>query len=497
MTGLLTLRADADASMGTGHLMRMLALGQAWQDADGSVRLLGRVEPAALRDRITAEGFEFVALDRRHPDTADLDALLALTRPGQWVALDGYHFDASYMRALRAAGRKSLVLDDICDRDAFDADIYLNQNLGAERLRPALNPEATLLRGPRFALIRREFLAAAPADRPHPERARNLLVTFGGADPGNVTAQVLLALVRLSGLGLHARVVVGAANPHAGALRDLAAAMPFPCEMLQAVADMPGLMAWADLAVSAAGSTCWELCLFGAPMLLTSIADNQAGVLAGLVEAGAAQAFPLHAQPGELAAVLGQLLENPGALRRMREAGQALVDGRGARRVVDAMRGEITLRPARPGDAETLLGWRNHPSIAAQSFSPGPVPREQHEAWFADKLADPDCLFLMAEDVSGVPAGHIRFDIQGDAAVLSISVAPGRQGQGIGSAMTRKACILLLKARPEVTVQALVKPENAPSAAMFRSAGFSQGAARQDFAHPHLLFEFKGVPHVR
>ncbi|MBU1042426.1 MAG: UDP-2,4-diacetamido-2,4,6-trideoxy-beta-L-altropyranose hydrolase [Proteobacteria bacterium] len=494
----LTIRADGDARMGTGHVMRMLALAQAWATQSEPVRFVGRIEAGPLRELIIAGGFSLTVLNAVHPDPADMAVLLEQSSPDGWVALDGYHLDSGYQCGVRAAGRKSFVVDDTCDRDAYDANVYLNQNIGAEELSPKLSPDALKLLGPRYALLRQEFRAVRQTTKPCPKRARNIMVTFGGSDPGNVSSRVLQALACLADPSLHVLVVAGAANPHAEFLRPLAAALPCTCEVLQAVTDMPGLMAWAELAISAAGSTCWELCYFGVPMLITSVADNQDIILTELVRSGAAQAFPPQTRPEELASALGALVTDAALRQSMHETSQRLVDGHGAERVVRAMRSEsISLRPARPEDAETLLFWRNHPSIVAQSFSPDLVTPESHARWFASRLADPDCLLFIAEDSARAPIGQIRFDIQDDSALLSISVAPQCQKQGFGTAMTRRACSMLLRDRPSLVVQALVKPQNTHSKTMFESVGFSQGIAKKDFAHPHLLFELKGGSHAR
>ena len=100
--------------------------------------------------------------------------------------------------------------------------------------------------------------------------------------------------------------------------------------------DMPALMSNVDVAVSAAGSTVWELCCMGVPMALIAEEVNQAAVVVQAVHSGAA----MHvASPGgeEIRGVLGTMLGDPGRLATMAAAGQALVDGQGAVRVGEMM----------------------------------------------------------------------------------------------------------------------------------------------------------------
>lgn len=471
---LLVIRADADQRMGTGHVMRMIALGQAWADRGGEVRLLGRIESAPLRARLNAEGFELVDVDHVHPAPADLAALLEHSAVGGWVALDGYHFDTAYMRAVRTAGRKTLVLDDINNRGIYEADVLLNQNFGAESYVYRVNLEARLLSGPRYAMLRREFRYSQAAwNGPH--QPLRLLVTMGGSDPVNFSATVLRALALLSGHNLMVRLVVGPANPNRIELAALAATLRLPTELVTPGEDMPEHMAWADLAVTAAGSTCWELAHLGVPMLAFELAENQAGVLAGLTSTGAAVSGGRAAgtTPNCVTAVLDALLRSPQRLAELSARARALVDGQGACRMVHALRpAQVQLRPATPDDADLLLRWRNDPRIRKSYLNPEPVSADKHQAWLAAKLASPSCLLFIAQDTTGTPVGQIRLERSGNETQISLNVAPELAGFGFGEAMTRLACEEHLRQGGRGAFAALVRAENVGSLRMFAKVGF-------------------------
>ncbi|RMF86337.1 MAG: UDP-2,4-diacetamido-2,4,6-trideoxy-beta-L-altropyranose hydrolase, partial [Nitrospinota bacterium] len=189
----LLIRADASTRMGSGHLMRCLALAQGWKERGGPVFFLSSC-PRALRQRIESTGLTFLPLQEIHPDPHDLEQTLshleqiaARSSLVPWVVIDGYHFDATYYQAIRAKGYQVLVIDDTAHLPRYDAHIVLNQNLFADLRAYRCAPETLLLLGPRYVLLRPEFLAWQNRKRSFPQIARRVLVTLGGSDPDNVT----------------------------------------------------------------------------------------------------------------------------------------------------------------------------------------------------------------------------------------------------------------------------------------------------------------------
>ncbi len=360
----LLIRADAGPGIGNGHVMRCLALGQAAREKGGRVAYLGRVGSSELERRLRGEGFECRFLPDPHPHPGDLEATLAALselRGGHaiapWLVLDGYHFDPAYQREVRGAGWPLLVVDDAADRPSYPASVLLNQNLGAERLSYRTDPDTLVLAGVRHVLLRRQFLARKGWRRSFPDEARRVLVTLGGSDPENVTLQVFRALGLLGDRGFEVTAAVGSNNPHLESLEKAAREFPFPIEIRRDADDMPELMAWADLAVSAAGSTTWELAFMGLPAVLLVLAENQRGIARELDRSGAAVdlGWFREIQFERLSQAVADLSSDRERRRSLGERGRALVDGEGARRVLEELAGR------------SASGWRLMTKLTVES----------------------------------------------------------------------------------------------------------------------------------
>ena len=346
---LLLLRADAGVHQGSGHVMRGLALAQAWQDAGGRAALLSSALHTRLARRLADEGVACVPLQAAPGSEGDAaESASCATRLGACaVSVDSYALGARWQRRVRPVA-PLLVWDDFGTEAALCADLVLNQNAHATAAAYAGRaPGATLLLGTAHAVLRREFsdwLDATPAT---PEAAQRLLVSFGGSDPDGVTLRVLEAL-HAAGTALEVVALVGAQNPRLEALQALVDAAGPRWRLQRFTADVPGLLAGVDLAVSAGGSTTWELCRMGVPTVLVTLAENQEDLSAAVHREGAAVLLGRQqdVRGTQVAEAVAALAADADRRRRLSAAGQALVDGRGGARVVAALRRAAGLAPA-------------------------------------------------------------------------------------------------------------------------------------------------------
>lgn len=327
--------------MGYGHLVRSHALAQAWQEEGGAVLLL--TAATDLPSEIAHGSVSIERLAAAHPDPRDLEGVRSSigARAGCWVACDGYHFDRRYADAVMGAGARLLFVADGPARVPPRTDAVLDQTIGAARESYPSTGHGRLLLGPRYALLRPAF-AAPPARRRTRDEDRVLVLT-GASDPTGLAPRIIRALRGIAGSRLRVEVVVGAGSPHEEAVRrEAALGLSGRFAVLRDPPDIAALMREADLAVSGGGTTCWELCAMGVPMILITVADNQLPATTGLARAGAA--LHLGADPEvsdtQIVTAVLELLADPGRREELSRHARSVTDGRGASRVVRVLRGE-------------------------------------------------------------------------------------------------------------------------------------------------------------
>ncbi len=501
--GTLLIRADANTAIGIGHVMRSLALAHAWQDAGGRAAFAMAEGTPSLQARVAAECCDVLPVSAAVGTRDDLLQTVALAqeRNCEWVVVDGYRFRAEYQQGLKAANFKVLFLDDWGHSECYSADLVLNQNAAATSvLYSNREPQTELLLGPRYAMLRREFSVWRDWKRVIQPECNHLLIMMGGGDEGNVTATVIEGLRVLEEPQLETTVIVGTLNPHFAALQDQALRSGLRIRFLTDVSNVGQLMADADLAVSAAGSTCWELCLLGLPVLLIDVADNQTEVAKELDNRGCAiHLGDRNITPEMVAERMRSVIDGPTLRQSLSCRSREVVDGWGAARVASILRGKeaLRLRPVRFEDRRLLWEWANEPEVRTSSFSPDPIPWETHAAWFEQKLQSSrnnalKSLIFIAEDEETNAVGQVRFDSRTDGEwEVGVSLDKKMRGRGLGNELIAVGIRKFLKQTKMARVHAYVKPANVASVKSFERAGFRRAGMKRvgGIAAIHLIYD--------
>jgi spore coat polysaccharide biosynthesis predicted glycosyltransferase SpsG len=347
VTITIGIRCDAGPRTGVGHLLRCVALAEELTARGLAVHFLsdlGGLEWAT--QQLTSRGLPW------HPAPYDTVGMVgAADRLGlDAVVIDSYEVPAAHSRALRASGRAVVAIVDGDLRDQ-DADIFVDQNLDAERRNPPLPAGAVRLAGLEYALLRHAVRDLRPATAPSGGSARTpkVVAFFGGTDAYRAAPVVGRLLVR-TGMDCTATIVAADDSRR----RELLALEPEPGQRFDIIAptdDLPKLLADADLAISASGTSTWELLCLGLPAALVWVVDNQiigyGRTTARGLAAGLGHLPDLTSSPFESAAavdLLRTLLVSPSRRAALATRAWSAVDGLGTARVADALLDR--LRPA-------------------------------------------------------------------------------------------------------------------------------------------------------
>lgn len=279
---MFLIRADGNAKIGAGHLMRCLTIADALRRQTNE----GRDILFVCADRQSAQlaesrGYESFVLES---DPRNMEAELSawhnvpdINKKTNVILIDSYFVTKRYLQEIKKYGHVTL-LDDLGEQ-CFPADRIVNYNVFADRKHyEALyaTAETELILGGDYVPIRPQFREKPYRIR---EQAEHILITTGGGDIDNIAGQILRKLEekaaeKIAGRILNYHLIIGSFNPHFEELKALEKKFS-NIHIYRNVQNMAELMRRCDLAVTAGGSTVYELAAVGIPFICFSYAENQ------------------------------------------------------------------------------------------------------------------------------------------------------------------------------------------------------------------------------
>lgn len=365
---MVVIRADANSKIGMGHVMRCLSVADALVKRGEEVLFVTADDtPVPL---LTKKGVPYRVL---HTDYADMEAELpelwnalselpqgpgvpeaALLQRNTSILVDSYYVTEKYLAALKKR-ITTIYMDDIY-AFSYPVDMLINYNIYGEEMgyeKDAAFADTKLLLGTEYVPLREEFSAGAGYAQSRKELSAEtenvtsaedggILITTGGSDSFNLAGQLLMEAMKYDALKeKEYHVVSGSLNPHIGELQALAQKhenIHIHCN----VTNMAELMAESEVALSAGGSTLYEFCAMGVPVIAFSFAENQERLVQTFVKRGIAQYGGNYRTDGNkmiqnTIAGLETLLEDENLRAEYREKARTLVDGKGAGRIAEAI----------------------------------------------------------------------------------------------------------------------------------------------------------------
>jgi len=500
----IAIRTDASIQIGTGHVMRCLALAQELRNNGARVVFVCREHLGNMFGLIESKGFELVRLgpvpdddlkngEKIHPeknlsqlahsewlradqDTDARQTINALQKdaPWDWLIVDHYALDHRWESSMRQMAEKIMVIDDLADR-SHDCDLLLDQNYfqqPGKRYKGLLPEQSQALLGPKYALLRPEFKQARQFSRMRGNGIGRILVYFGGNDPANLTGMALEALGCPELSHLLVELVAGPNNQYLDLLKKQAQNRPGTRLHIQPKS-FTELMLRSDLCIGAGGTTTWERLCLGLPGIVITVAENQEAFTAELNKAGYLTWLG-RKEDVTVSAIREALLKKVLAYIEEKTATDMprLVDGFGALRIAERLmpspEGALSLRKAEMDDLDLFFFWANDPETRKNAFHQEPIIWDNHQNWFTAKLKSADTFIWVMQTAHGLPVGQIRFDIQNDTADIDYSLDPIVRGRGWAKKLLTLGLSKFKDENGNINPTARVKAENISSKRIFQ-----------------------------
>jgi len=311
----------AEELVARGHIVTL------WAHLDGVTWLSERVKRS------------LIAFETAPANSLDLD----LIGDGQfdWVVVDSYEISSAQISALKQNCQVLAIVDS--DHRNIEATLYLDQNLGTQIAFPAGTDARQLLLGSDFALVRNDFLryrSVVPSTVI--EGTGHVVVFFGGSDPDGAVVAASKAILAEN---RDVRLTVICAERWIAAVEQVC--LGANAVVLGLTPDLPHIVSTADVVVSAAGTSAWDVCTLGRAAVLVAVVDNQKPALVPIQRNGVALALDATGgQPrsfDELGSLVARLIRDDEERRSLVERCATIFDGKGKSRVVDRMESSLSL----------------------------------------------------------------------------------------------------------------------------------------------------------
>ena len=495
-------RVDSSFEIGTGHVMRCLVLAKILKENNSNVEFICRQHQGHLVNKIRLNGFNVYELDSlekvpvnnalpyshmlgttQNQDANDCIRLLK-NKKIDWLIVDHYAIDEEWQIKLNPYYKKLMVIDDLANRN-HRCDILLDQTFGRElEDYSGLTPKyCNLLLGSKYALLRTEFFEWRDYSlkrRINP-KFNQLLVNMGGFDASNVTGRIVRELQTCTLPNeITITIVMSAKSPH---LKDVLIAvdeLPYKSEILLDVDNMAEIMANADIAIGASGSSSLERCCMGLPSIQIVIASNQIFLAQMLATYNIVKLLTEFNE-------IGCFLEDTAKwMKRASDLASNICDGKGGYKVFNTLSdykivldkfGEVELCNyinLNNNDKIFVLSMRNHPQIKKWMHNQEDISEKKHIAFIKNLENDVKKRYFLVKYKDNI-IGSINFseiDIN-NSVIFGIYTNPFIQFKGAGLILESTASHYAFINLGVIKIQLQVLVSNARAINFYNKCGFT------------------------
>ena len=279
---IVLIRCDAGAHHGLGHLIRCLTLAEALREREHMPCFICHDPMGIAENRIVSSGFRMIASPESAGSPRDLEVVQRVLGQDKGIVI--FDNKDTIENSLSSLCNKELVvaIDDDVSRN-MPVDVLINPNVWVSTDDYSGHANRRLLVGRTANLVRPEFFQNSIRS---PENSRlKVVITFGGEDPSNHTGMVV-DLLKEYLQNTETTVILGPSHPAPDSVKrkvkeqlSFATCLTDPPNLVRHVCE-------ADVAITAGGTTCYELAAAGVPMLGVAIEPHQKPMIEAMKSAG-------------------------------------------------------------------------------------------------------------------------------------------------------------------------------------------------------------------
>ncbi len=274
---MILIRTDGNNEIGTGHVMRCLSIAA---QAERKEDVLFVVADDRSAELVLKKGFPCVVLNTDYTNMeAELPLLFELIRKmnSKKILVDSYQITEEYLMKLSSQVSVCLIEDFMTTSHSVDVLVNYNIYADSEAYQTLYQMELKrrqmqLLLGAEYSPLREQFQEVTYTVN---EQVRNVLITTGGSDPLQMGVRILKEMLqKYESRELSYHILSGIFDRSKEELYQIASRNK-QVTVHENVTEMAELMKSCDIAISAAGTTMYELSAVGIPTIAYAFVDNQ------------------------------------------------------------------------------------------------------------------------------------------------------------------------------------------------------------------------------
>lgn len=333
MIKLIGIRADGGNNIGMGHIMRCMAIAKEFLERNIEVFFISKF-CKDVNEIFVNNDIKFINTYSNNLDDEILEIEKVIKNNNiDCVITDSYNLSDDYLFKIKQLVKLLVSIDDNSLYN-YPSDIIINGNIYANNLEYKLtNKNTKLLLGSGYCILREEF--RKNFNFIVEEKVNNILITMGGSDINNFTPFVLETIKELN---ININVIIGKSFECTNEIQEISKKRD-NINLIYNPSNISEIMKNNDIAISASGSTAYELCKVGVPAILIVQAENQENIACEFDKKGIMinMGYFSDLKKDELLEKVKFLIDNKGVRYKMNNLSKNIIPDDGVKNIVDSI----------------------------------------------------------------------------------------------------------------------------------------------------------------